>query len=328
MVSVESSQLTVAPRCSSTSPMVRQSTMRGTFSIAVVPSASRAAAISLRAEFLAPPTLTEPDRRLPPETTRRSMERDSMGWRSGKRSILRAVSAAQAQSNTGLGQPCGCPRVLPLPQLALGLCLLLPCILKVDLLLELGVLGQDVDPCFQPSAGHVQEAAVDGRGQPFASLGGDEQRADPELDQHGGVAGQDAHLAFRPSGHHYGGPARPQLTFGRHDEHVEGRGHRGGYPSSSSPPSSLAFSWASSIPPTMKKACSGKWSYSPWVRALNEAMVSSTGVYFPGLPVNCSPTKNGCDRKRSIFRARPTITLSSSDSSSTPRMAMMSWRSL
>ena len=47
----------------------------------------------------------------------------------------------------------------------------------------------------------------------------------------------------------------------------------------------------------------------------------------PGVPVNVSATWNGCDRKRWILRARATRALSSSESSSMPRMAMMSWRS-
>ncbi len=47
-------------------------------------------------------------------------------------------------------------------------------------------------------------------------------------------------------------------------------------------------------------------------------MVSAMGTYLPGVPVNCSATKNGCDRKRSILRARATASLSSSDSSSMP----------
>ena len=38
--------------------------------------------------------------------------------------------------------------------------------------------------------------------------------------------------------------------------------------------------------------------------------------------------ENGCDRNLSILRARATVCLSSSDSSSMPRMAMMSCRSL
>jgi hypothetical protein len=58
--------------------------------------------------------------------------------------------------------------------------------------------------------------------------------------------------------------------------------------------------------------------------ALNEAMVFSSGTCTPGEPVKTCATSNGCDRKRWIFRARATVSLSSSDSSSIPRMAMMS----
>ena len=57
-------------------------------------------------------------------------------------------------------------------------------------------------------------------------------------------------------------------------------------------------------------------------------MVSLSETYLPGEPVNTSATKNGCDRKRWILRARDTVSLSVSDSSSMPRMAMMSFSSL
>src|SRR5260370_607919 len=52
------------------------------------------------------------------------------------------------------------------------------------------------------------------------------------------------------------------------------------------------------------------------------------GTYLPGRPVNCSATKNGCERNLWILRARVTVSLASSDSSSMPRMALMSCRSL
>ena len=52
--------------------------------------------------------------------------------------------------------------------------------------------------------------------------------------------------------------------------------------------------------------------------------MSSTWTNLPGMPVNTSATWNGCDRKRWILRARLTVSLSSSESSSMPRMAMMS----
>ena len=48
----------------------------------------------------------------------------------------------------------------------------------------------------------------------------------------------------------------------------------------------------------------------------------------PGEPVKTSATWKGCDRKRWILRARETVSLSSSLSSSMPRMAMMSCRFL
>ncbi len=58
--------------------------------------------------------------------------------------------------------------------------------------------------------------------------------------------------------------------------------------------------------------------------SLNPRIVSAIGTYSPERPVNASATKNGCDRKRSILRARCTVSLSSSESSSIPRIAMMS----
>ena len=69
-------------------------------------------------------------------------------------------------------------------------------------------------------------------------------------------------------------------------------------------------------------------SCSPSTISLKLRTVSATGTYSPERPVNCSATKNGCERKRWILRARETVCLSSSESSSMPRMAMMSWSSL
>jgi len=60
----------------------------------------------------------------------------------------------------------------------------------------------------------------------------------------------------------------------------------------------------------------------------NPLMVSARSTNLPGEPVKISATWNGCDRKRSILRARATVSLSSSESSSMPRMAMMSWSDL
>jgi hypothetical protein len=54
------------------------------------------------------------------------------------------------------------------------------------------------------------------------------------------------------------------------------------------------------------------------------ARACSTGAHAPGVPVNTSATVKGWERKRWILRARATVILSSSLSSSMPRMAMMS----
>ena len=52
--------------------------------------------------------------------------------------------------------------------------------------------------------------------------------------------------------------------------------------------------------------------------------VSSIDTYLPSSPVNCAATKNGWDKNFSIFLARSTVFLSSSDNSSNPKIAMMS----
>src|SRR5215472_13363496 len=89
-----------------------------------------------------------------------------------------------------------------------------------------------------------------------------------------------------------------------------------------------ALATASSIVPTMRKAVSGRWSYSPSHTALNERMVSSNGTKMPGILVKASATCIGWDRNCVILRARATVSLSSSESSSIPRMAIMSFSSL
>src|SRR4029079_5919510 len=90
----------------------------------------------------------------------------------------------------------------------------------------------------------------------------------------------------------------------------------------------FAFSKASSIAPTMQNACSGNASHSPATIILKPLMVSFSDTYLPGVPVKFCATVNGCDRKRWILRARDTASLSSGESSSMPRIAMMSRSSL
>ena len=72
----------------------------------------------------------------------------------------------------------------------------------------------------------------------------------------------------------------------------------------------------------------GTLSNSPLAILSNDSIVSLSGTVEPGWPVNCSATSRFCDRKRSIRRARPTSWRSSSESSSMPRIAMMSCRSV
>lgn len=61
---------------------------------------------------------------------------------------------------------------------------------------------------------------------------------------------------------------------------------------------------------------------------LKPLMVSCSGTSLPMWPVKTSATWKGWDRKRWILRARATVSLSSSESSSMPRIAMMSCRDL
>jgi hypothetical protein len=75
-------------------------------------------------------------------------------------------------------------------------------------------------------------------------------------------------------------------------------------------------------------ACSGSASVLPSRISLNDATVSLIGTYFPARPVKTSATKNGWLMNRWRRRARATVDLSSSESSSMPRIAMMSWSSL
>src|ERR1700761_9461274 len=78
MRTVAPANSTVAPRPRSTSAINGTSRMSGQLVIVLVPSASSVAAINFRTLFLAPPTATSPDNRLPPVTTKRSATRASL----------------------------------------------------------------------------------------------------------------------------------------------------------------------------------------------------------------------------------------------------------
>src|SRR5699024_6015159 len=88
------------------------------------------------------------------------------------------------------------------------------------------------------------------------------------------------------------------------------------------------FSSTMSMPPTLKNACSVMWSNSPSQMPLKPSMVSFSGTSEPSTPVNCFARWVFCERNCWIRRARETVTLSSSESSSTPSIAMMSCSSL
>src|SRR5262245_58714995 len=76
MRTTPSSKVTSQPSRRSTSAMIRMSVIRGTFVMTLSPGASSAAAISLSAEFFAPPTVTSPTSRAPPAT--RMMSTDAI----------------------------------------------------------------------------------------------------------------------------------------------------------------------------------------------------------------------------------------------------------
>src|SRR3954454_6574182 len=78
-LSAATSCSTPQPRRRSTCPMMSTSRMAGTQVSSVRPSANSDAAISFRAEFFAPPTVTSPARRAPPDITRRSTDDHPMG---------------------------------------------------------------------------------------------------------------------------------------------------------------------------------------------------------------------------------------------------------
>src|SRR5450759_3946919 len=95
MVSAWSVRLTTAPSPASTSAIRATSLMSGTLRMVVTPGAKSEAAISLSAEFLAPPTRTLPVSGRPPVTTM-----DCMGWR-----FLACRSGAWGRSTTAAAPP-------------------------------------------------------------------------------------------------------------------------------------------------------------------------------------------------------------------------------
>ena len=76
--------------------------------------------------------------------------------------------------------------------------------------------------------------------------------------------------------------------------------------------------------PAFINADSGKLSCFPSNISLKLLIVSFSGTYVPGIPVNTSATWNGCPRNLYILLARATVNLSSSDNSSIPSIAIIS----
>ncbi len=154
-----SSQATPAPRCSRTSPIVKQSWMRGTLRSTERPGASRVAAISLRAEFLAPEIRTEPASRAPPVTKRRSISASYR--RATRRRSGRGIGQSRvAERDPGLG-----PRDLDLHAIVVGALgrrsqlLEAPRTAETSIsALELRVRGEHVHPRGSLLRGHVEEA--------------------------------------------------------------------------------------------------------------------------------------------------------------------------
>ena len=76
MATVSWSTVTAQPRLRSTSAIRGTSRISGQLVIVVVPSASRAAAMSFKTLFFAPTTSTEPTSRAPPRTAKCSTTAD------------------------------------------------------------------------------------------------------------------------------------------------------------------------------------------------------------------------------------------------------------
>ena len=138
---------------------------------------------------------------------------------------------------------------------------------------------------------HVHEVLVDGDEAPvdfedevaavaledFDPSGAQEghERRVPRKDAHGAVVGRHGDVPGLSGPH----ASPPVDDLDLHERRV--RGHQ---PCSFS---SLCHARSmSSIPPMLKKACSGMWSYSPSARRRKASTVSSTGTVEPSTPVN------------------------------------------
>src|SRR6185437_3288854 len=173
----------------------------------------------------------------------------------------------------------------------------------------------------EPRGGHICETAAHVEHQRLVAVVG-LHPAFPQRGHERRVAEEHAEVALGARRVDLVDLAREQLALRRDQREVQ----LGGHYASAAMRSALATT--SSMPPTSRKALSGRWSYSPSQTALNERMVSSSETKMPGMLLNATATCSGCERNWVMRRARATICLSSSLSSSMPRMAMMSFSDL
>ena len=187
----------------------------------------------------------------------------------------------------------------------------------VDVLGTLGAVHQKK----HEGGRHFSDAVAD---QNLAGLAVHSELEHPHVDshQHRAVAGLNTVDAVLHGQHHALAAALIELTAGSRD--VEDEAVHQASPPFSSASLSAAFLRASSRVPTLKKAHSGRSSHLPSTMAAKPLTVSASGTYLPGRPVKFSATEKGWDRNFCSLRARVTVSLSSSPSSSMPRMAMMS----
>src|SRR3954453_21776337 len=124
--------------------------------------------------------------------------------------------------------------------------------------------------------------------------------ADPQRRQQGSVAGEHADLTVGRGQHDFIDFDVDDLPLARDDGEVDlGRkcvGHPVPYAASFFICS--ARSSTCSIVPMSRKACSGMSSCFPSTISLKPRIVSAILTYCPLMPVNCSATWNGCERKR------------------------------
>ena len=151
-------------------------------------------------------------------------------------------------------------------------------------------------------SGHLHEAASDFHFKRFIAQTG--HRTFTERGDDGSVSSQHFKAPLGTRKFHAIGFAFEYRLFGRYDSYFHTFSFMeckcGGPVSTASPAfrqacaiSFLPLAMASSMVPTLRKACSGRSSTSPSRIMLKPRMTSSIGTITPGTPVNFSATVNG-----------------------------------